>query len=310
MSLDERLRTAVDAVRQCLVCRGIDHRTVFIESGIDILRCRSCGHVFSSYPSDPNYDGFWGDEVAEEEKFYWRSARRRMFQHFIARFVAGRQGRLLDVGCGLGYFLEAVRSDPGWEPYGCEISPVAARHARDTLGLSNVICGRLEDADVAPASFDIITLWDVLDHYAQPDALLARCEQLLTDDGICFIRVPNVAVQLLRARIKRLLGGVRPGVACLQPRDHAHHYSATSIGRLLARNGFSNVHFVHLPPVEDAPGALWIKKLGFQAVRAIAVASRGSINFDNFFVVARKGCKTKGATGSAVRALDDTGSEW
>ena len=279
---------------QCLLCGGARHRSVFAELDIDILRCDSCGHVFSSFRGDPHYSGFWGSEVAPGEHLYWSKARARMYRAFFGRFIAGRSGRLLDMGSGLGYFLKAMAAYPGWDAYGCEISPAAVKYAREALGVENVVCSRLQDVDLPPASFDIVTLWDVIDHVPHPDPLLDRCHALLKKDGTLFLRTPNVTVQLLRARVMQAIGAMRPGTKYLQGSDHAHHYSMDSIRRLLGRNGFSEVRFVHLPPVETGTG--WrgafvnlAKTASFQALRALAICSADRLNFDNLFVVARKG---------------------
>jgi 2-polyprenyl-3-methyl-5-hydroxy-6-metoxy-1,4-benzoquinol methylase len=169
-----------------------------------------------------------------------------------------------------------------WEGYGCEISPVAVRYARDTLGLTNVICCRLEEADWPPRSFALITMWDVLEHIPQPDPALQRCHALLRAGGLCFLRTPNVLVQLPRARLNHLWRPRQPGVAYLQARDHAHHYSMATIRQLLARNGFARVQFVHLRPVQPVRGGTTrarriAKQVGFEVVRALALVSRGRV---------------------------------
>jgi SAM-dependent methyltransferase len=280
--------TATATPAACLLCGGLDHRPVFTEDGVDILECRRCGHVFSSFAADPHYAGFWGDEVPEGEHVYWSRARARMHRDFAERFLAGRSGRLLDMGCGLGFFLHAMAAYPGWERYGCEISPAAARYARERLG-QNVVCTRLEDADLPAGSFDVITLWDVLEHVLRPDPLLARCHALLRPGGVCFVRSPNVAVHLPRARLGSWLGMTRPGPGYLQPRDHMHHYSGGSLRRLLERNGFSGVEVLHLAPIQaPGPGGL-AKGLVATAVRLVAAATGGRLNLDNLFVAARKG---------------------
>ena len=277
----------------CLMCGGVQHRRVFNELGIDICRCRSCGHVFSSYPANPHHDGFWGEEVEEGDHVYWSRARSPMYEDFFKRFIAGRSGRLLDMGCGLGFFVKAMQAYQTWEAYGCEISPAAVRYARETLGLRNVNGGRLEDTGLPDGSFDLITMWDVIDHIPRPDPILRRCHALLKEGGRCFLRAPNVLVQLPRARLNRLLRGMRPGVTYLQARDHAHHYSMSSLRRLLERNGFSRIEFLHLRPVRSlSTKQRWllqgVKHMGFEAVRALAIVSRGHLNFDNLFVVAHK----------------------
>jgi len=282
---------------QCLLCGGVRQRPIFNEFGIDILQCLECHHVFSSFAANLHYDGFWGEEVADGDHLYWSKARARMHQDFFSRFLVGRSGRLLDMGCGLGFFLKAMALYTSWEAHGCEISPAAVRYAREKLGLPNVICGPLEEVDLPQSSFDLITIWDVIDHVLRPDPLLRHCHALLREGGLCFIRVPNVSIQLPRARLVKLLRGAQASVRYLQPRDHLHHYSMSSIRRLLERNGFSRVDFVHLHPIQSGSGSengylRGVKNGWFEAVRALAIVSRGHVNFDNLFVVAHKESQT------------------
>jgi SAM-dependent methyltransferase len=269
------------------MCGGTNHRTVFRENGIDILRCQRCQHTFSSFAADPYYAGFWGEGIDGAPSPYWSVARRRMHLDFANRFLAGRGGRLLDMGCGLGFFLRAVSAYPAWERHGCEISPAAARYAVERLG-QNVICARLEATNLPPDSFDLITLWDVLEHLIRPDPVLRHCHALLRDGGVCFVRSPNIGVQLPRARILQLLPIKPPTVGYLQPRDHLHHYSMASLRHLLERNGFSDIEFVHLHPI-DSEGVVGRVKVGaYRVVRALVEITGGRVNLDNLFAVARK----------------------
>jgi 2-polyprenyl-3-methyl-5-hydroxy-6-metoxy-1,4-benzoquinol methylase len=288
---ENRHETGSDLARvalQCLLCGSAKHRSVFNEDGIDILQCRDCRHVFSSFAADPHYDGFWGEEVAQGEQRYWNNARRRMYQEFARRFLVGGSGRLLDMGCGLGFFLKAISPYRNWKVQGCEISPAAVRYARETLGLRNVMRTALEDADLPRNSFDIVTLWDVLEHVPRPDPLLARCHSLLREGGLCFLRTPNIALHLPRARLLRLVLGMRPNVSYLQARHHLHHYSQASIRRLLERNGFSRVEFLHLRPVRNAGLRGGAKNVWFEGVRALSRVTGGRVNLDTLFVLARK----------------------
>jgi 2-polyprenyl-3-methyl-5-hydroxy-6-metoxy-1,4-benzoquinol methylase len=273
----------------CLICGATGHRAIFKEFDVDVLQCKTCRHIFSSFQSDPYYAGFWGDEVLDEGQDYWKFARNAMYQDFIQKYLAGRAGRLLDMGCGLGFFVQSASRVNGWEAYGCEISPVAVRYARQKLGLANVFCGRLDEVGLPAHSFDIVTMWDVLDHIRYPDPLLQRCQTLLRDGGICVIRTPNVVVQLPRARIKKLLRGMSSELTYLQARHHLHHYSKSTIKKLLERNAFSAIEFTHLQPVsapEGSPVRRGVKAMLFTAVRALAAVSRGHLNLDNLFVIA------------------------
>lgn len=276
----------------CLICDGARHEAIFTELGTDILRCKTCGHVFSSFRPDPHYSGYWGENVEVSENYYWSRARARMHRDFSERFIAGRSGRLLDMGCGLGYFLKAMAPHGDWDAYGREISPAAVRHAREHLGLQRVTCGALENADFPRDYFDLVTMWDVLDHIPQPDPVLSHCHALLKDGGALFIRTPNVATQLLRSRIMQRM---QPDQRHLSATDHPHFYSMRSIRALLNRNGFASVHFTHLHPIGSVAETGWkaavvgpLKTMSFHVLRALAVTSGGLLNFDNLFVVAHK----------------------
>lgn len=278
---------------RCMLCGGSEHRAVFHEFGTDILECRRCHHVFSSFPAEAHYAGYWDEQLAEPDVFYWNDAHARMYQDFARKFLEQRSGRLIDVGCGLGFFLKAIEPFRDWGAHGCEISPEAVRYARETLGLNGVVSGRLEDAGFEPGAFDIITMWDVIEHILEPDALLRCCHALLKPGGVCFMHTPNIRVQLPKAQLKRLVRGMRRDVGYLQARDHLHHYSTESLRRLLERNGFSRVEFIHLHPIQSVSGSKnpvlrGVKNAWFGAARSLFTVSRGRLNLDNLFVVATK----------------------
>ena len=186
--------------RVCLLCGGTEYSPILTECQIDILKCSRCRHVFSSYKTNPHYEGFWGRHVPEGKHAYWSEARREMYQDFMRRFIAGRSGRLLDFGSGLGFFLKAMAKHENWEAFGCAISPGAVQFARETLAIKNVRCGRLENMDFQAGSFDLITMWDVLEHLPEPRLILRRCHDLLKEGGRLFIRTPNVTVASARWR--------------------------------------------------------------------------------------------------------------
>lgn len=283
------------ASRRCVVCGSATRRSVFDEFGVDVVSCGDCGHVYSTWPGGQDYDGYFSagaiDPVAAER--FWNDQHARMYDDFTRRYLAGRSGRLLDVGCGLGYFVKRVAALPGWEAYGYEISPPAVAYARGTLGLANVSCGRVEASGFAPRSFDVITLWDVIEHIPDPDPLLAYLCSLLTDDGLLCMHTPNAVIQVPKAKLKRRLRGMKSGLHYLEARDHINIYTVSTLRRVLVRNGFRRVRFIHLSPIEavaDAGGmpARVLKRAWFAAAVVVFYATLGRINVDNLFVEARR----------------------
>jgi SAM-dependent methyltransferase len=108
----------------------------------------------------------------------------------IEQYAPSRTGQrtLLDVGCATGVFLAAGSGQ--WDTCGIEPSGAAVRYARTHFGL-RIHHGTLETADLPLHSFDVITLWDVLEHVHQPAHTLAQVRQLLRPDGIVVLRLPN-----------------------------------------------------------------------------------------------------------------------
>jgi SAM-dependent methyltransferase len=98
-----------------------------------------------------------------------------------------KEGSLLDVGCGAGEFLE-VAQEAGFLPAGIEPSQTACRIARQK---NNVIRGELKDIDLKENSFDVVTLWSVLEHVLDPFAFLNKIHFSLRAEGILALRVPS-----------------------------------------------------------------------------------------------------------------------
>jgi 2-polyprenyl-3-methyl-5-hydroxy-6-metoxy-1,4-benzoquinol methylase len=281
-------------MKSCIICGQTEAKAVFTERGVKVMKCRGCGHVFSSFGAPADYGGYFGEKInSDNDHFWWQEAHEKMYDDFCRRFIAGRGGKLLDVGCGLGYFLKKISPYPSWTAYGCEISRPAAEFARDNLHLKNIHNGRTEDAGFAPETFDIITLWDVIEHIPDPHSLLAYLHTLLKPSGFIFMHTPNVKIQLPKARLKKILRGEAPGVHLLEARDHINLYSAGTMRKLLAKNNFTAPKFIHLHPIQSAAGSRsgmlkFIKNLWFRTAVVLDFATFHKINIDNLFVIAKK----------------------
>jgi SAM-dependent methyltransferase len=278
----------------CILCGGSRSRVAFRERGVDVLECRRCGHVFSSWVPDPEGVSYFRPEDATvDEHFWWDAGHRDMYGDFCTRFLAGKGGRILDAGCGLGYFLKSVRRHPAWTGFGTDPSPPAVDFARRRLGLKNVRLGRGEDWPSGEGGFDIVTLWDVIEHVADPRPLLYRLRVLLKEDGLLFLHTPNARVQLWKAALKRRVRGMREDVHYLEAKDHLHLYRPGTLKALLHRAGFPRVDFTHLKPIQGVSGAprpawTFLKNLWAASASSLHAATRGAIHLSNLFALARK----------------------
>jgi len=138
------------------------------------------------------------------------------------------EGKVLDVGCGVGGHLKTLQ-DQGWEPYGIEISEVAAAHARK-LVTENIHTGTLESAPFPPQSFDLILMSHSLEHLPSPVAALRLVHRLLNGDGLLVVSVPNVD----SLEFKLFGRWWFP----LDPPRHFYHFDKHSLSGIFAQAGF------------------------------------------------------------------------
>lgn len=102
-----------------------------------------------------------------------------------------RQGRLLEVGCGTGLFLEEAQRSGRWRLQGIEPSQHAAKYVQDRLGIP-VFAGLFEEADLPDESQDAVIMWNVLEHLAAPMQAIQRTWQILRPGGWFVFSVPNL----------------------------------------------------------------------------------------------------------------------
>ena len=144
-------------------------------------------------------------------------------------------GKILDIGCGLGYYLQMMKK-MGWQEYGVELNQHAVQFAKENLGL-NVQKGRFEDAEFPENHFDIITLWHSLEHSVDPKYVLQKAKKYLKPEGSLFLGIPNFnsADHLL---FKKYWNGFEIPL-------HIYHFTPETIKYLLQRAGFDNIHVFH-----------------------------------------------------------------
>lgn len=140
-----------------------------------------------------------------------------------------RTGRLLEIGCAAGGFLDAA-CRAGWQPTGIELSESAARYAREQHGF-DVRGGTLSTVDLGGELFDVAVMIDVIEHVRDPGALLAQVREVLVPDGALLVMTPNV-----RSLGARSLGSYWEAYA---PNDHLWLFDSATLQRLCEERGFA-----------------------------------------------------------------------
>ncbi|MFN8524860.1 MAG: methyltransferase domain-containing protein [Chloroflexota bacterium] len=192
-----------------------------------IVKCKRCGLVYQNpIPSHEEIIDAY-DQVVDQRYEEERAGRLDTF----ARDLAGverheRPGRLLDVGCHLGLFLEVAR-ERGWQTTGVEPSRWSVERARQA-GL-DVRHGTLDSVSFPSESFDVVTMWDVIEHFVDPLAELKRTHRLLRPDGllaVCTMNVDALFPRIARARWPWYM------------QMHLVYFSRRTLHNMLAKAGF------------------------------------------------------------------------
>jgi len=231
----------------CLLCGASQRQVLYrlrdwaceLPGDFQLVVCETCGFVYQSprptqttigqyYPED--YQPFWRTIDAEPNR--WRRWLRRRQWRTRCQQVSNLRpgGHLLDVGASTGVFLNEMRLYGDWTLAGVELNDKAAQYARQTFGLE-IFVGQIEDAPWKPGTFDVITLWDVLEHLPQPVSALRKIRELLTADGYLIFSVPNG-----NSLDARLFGQYWIGLDA--PR-HMSVFTLESLRRLLQKTGYA-----------------------------------------------------------------------
>lgn len=226
-------------------------------NGYRVVRCDQCGlWMVNPLPSAEFLADFynqayyanpqWICSVDQDTVMRISAGKLPAFRETCSRIKRVRPAdRLLDVGCAFGQFM-AVAEGQGFDTTGVELDMLVAARAR-SFGL-NVVTGDFLGVDLPTRYYDVVTMWYVLEHVRDPIATLTRAGELLRDDGILFVRVPNMAFGLPFLRMSRL--GLRrlPSILSHVP-AHLHFYTVQVLRRLVGSVGFQIVSVEHGQPI-------------------------------------------------------------
>jgi 2-polyprenyl-3-methyl-5-hydroxy-6-metoxy-1,4-benzoquinol methylase len=173
----------------CIVCKGSNYSKLYYKENSVIVKC-ACSFIYIPEPNDLIYENLKNEDVAREIR---KGNNWLKEQHHLRRIKLikkyKRDGRLFDLGAGWGHFLSsAVKA--GYDGSGIEIGEELYKYAKYDLGL-NVSNENI--FDIRPQKeYDIITMWDVLEHIKDADIVIDKCSKMLKDDGFIFIQVPQI----------------------------------------------------------------------------------------------------------------------
>jgi SAM-dependent methyltransferase len=206
-----------------------------------ILQCCACDFVFSELrPADADLHTLQHDTDPAVYELEAANRKKTAERHLQIVETYASKGKIIDVGCSSGAFLNAA-ANAGWQVTGLEPASVLCAKAKQLLnGRGEVICATLQQAALAKESCDALTLWDILEHVTDPVIFLRDCAALLRPGGHLFVNVPDV-----RSGTARVLGERWP---LFLPR-HLNYFDRVTLNRCAKQAGLEWVAYGRQPAV-------------------------------------------------------------
>lgn len=220
----------------CTVCNNkteSNFKVLYSKPTFSVTTCNNCGHVFIPhyFRKKITYTQYKNSDVTKaiRQGNNWVKVQRHKLRfQFIKKYI--KKGKLFDLGAGWGHFMLAAK-ELGYDIYGVEIAEQPYLYCKNDLNLPVDHIDFFE-LDTTKHQFDLIPMWDVLEHIDNADVFLQKCNALTTMGGYLFLQVPQIDSYFAKKYKDdwKMMG-----------LDHVNYFSKKTITQILERNGYEVV---------------------------------------------------------------------
>lgn len=233
----------INKLDRCRLCQSFDCKLLFVKNDYEVKKCNRCKHQFLNFKPSVQFltdyyaKDYFNDPGIKHAFSNYEEESKNLSKTFIKHCNVLRKyhqkGKLLDIGCATGTFMEIAREY--FQVYGVEISAYAGKIAKKK-GL-NVFTGQLEQSSYNKPYFDVVTLWDTIEHLPHPLKTLEKINQITKPKGIVALTTGNVDSLISKASGKSWHLYNVP--------QHLSYFSPKSITYLFNQCGFEVKEIVH-----------------------------------------------------------------
>ncbi len=223
---------------KCNICQSLNIDNFLIKDNWEIVRCSNCKIVFvKDFPSDRVLEDLYGEDFFKDGQ---KSPTEGLKLHNNPAYINAIKrierikkydhcnGRLLDVGCATGIFLKAANASFKYS-FGIDISKYATGFAVKELNV-NAKYGTISDLNFSQQYFDVITMWDVIEHVKDPNKYIDKISNIIRTGGLLVLSTGNIESLMFKIQKKKW--------HLLIPPKHLFYFSPKTISMLLNKYGF------------------------------------------------------------------------
>lgn len=231
--------------KKCPIDLANNAAPLYRSGHIEVLKCRKCGLTYvNDLRSNEEMERFYQKDIYHEYRYYVEGLEEKIavaeFEFIDALVKTGKinGGNLLDFGCGGGAFLRVIkkRRDGTWKLYGVEIS----RELREKIVPDLNIAVKESVLDLK-VNFNVVTMWDVVEHLKNPKAILSTIYGLMKEGGKLILKTPNqrsILYLLSHVIYKLTLGKFHYHIPAFYNLSHISIYNPQNIRLLIEGAGF------------------------------------------------------------------------
>lgn len=227
----------------CPLCENKEYSKIYEERGcLGIVKCNKCNLIYTNpraKEAEKNYFGDVSVYIEEARLIFNNKKTHHRDRNYIYEVNEIKKikpnGKLLDIGCNMGFFLRKAR-EGGFDVTGVEPSPSLAGIAKEKFGLT-VVNSYFNKDSFSPQSYDVITMIDVFEHVTNPKQLLEDAHVVLKDDGVLCIKVPNGNYSILKMKLAKMFGR-ETSHDLFDSYEHVIHYTKETMNQMLKEKGF------------------------------------------------------------------------
>lgn len=232
---------------KCYLCKS-DTYLFLHKNGYAIYKCSSCGlartdlkQKYSEFVEKHYNKGYFTGDPTRSAYINYKDDKQfivKNMEQFMARvYTHKKKGKLLDVGCALGFFVELAKKK-GYDAYGFDPSTYAVAEAKKLVGDKRIKKGTISTVKYPKKSFDVITMFDVFEHLSDPGADIAKLTTLLKDDGILVIATGDTNSLLAKTLKRRWTFYIPP--------QHLFFFNKPLMAGLLAKYKLTSVEWFRI----------------------------------------------------------------
>ncbi len=234
-------------IRECNICGEKEGIFLINSNGYDIVKCSKCDLIFVNQTFTETElqkiysKGYYTGDFEKTYQNYFGESKKRIAGNknkvlSLSKYI--NSGKLLEIGCAAGYFLEAAKEK--FEVEGIEFSEYSSKYAREKYG-HNVHTGSIFSANYPSQNYDVIVMYDVIEHLTNPHKTLIEIHRILRQKGILVLSTGNVDSIMASKDLSKW--------GLMAPPWHLYYFSKKTLSKLLHVVGFkilnisSNSHF-------------------------------------------------------------------